>query len=655
MHQLPTGMPGTDPTPSHLPQNGENDGTANVCPESEPGKKSVDKVGSECKMPHPQSREYLGPLGRFRIPKKLKDLSRRPSLESSEKPPPLFYHPLFSSSKEKVAQASNRQQASVDSSDFSMEMALDLHSTPSDQPYTAPSHPKRDTSFGSLRKTSVPSSLSEGASLETSNSQQSLVTPNASFRAPSGMPEGTPSPKVHWMSPLAPTHGRRSSSENTRAGKIALTPLGQISIRKLSHKFSSVKLRGMFSDRAADKEADKATEDRVAAATPARMTSGPVSGSVSPSTPLATHIGAFMTGPYYTCPTWERGTDVYWEKDPDVKWSDSKQLITFKSSLVKYLKDSGHTMTSNMIDAPYFRLPDIVRHRICKYLVCDEDDKPIRMNPVSAYKPVWPEEHFESLQSVLQSLERYTSVSSGFRADILATLFTIRRFHVVWSPYVMPLTSPAAVYYMRKYSGLMQHITLEFDFTKHGFSAERAASALKPGIQNIFPRVDEFIDTQLERDKDTMLFSLRVLVRRYHGSRKDENDGDRGEGKNIKCPPRSCHRLHLQNTVPYVDDDHLRILNPLKCLRGMVERARIVGCTDDYTAELIRYLWLNMPEDESERAKHCRHISPSTAYPLLPGQSSYLDYGPDRGHHVLKHPATFVGSYSDDGPEASTS
>lgn len=322
--------------------------------------------------------------------------------------------------------------------------------------------------------------------------------------------------------------------------------------------------------------------------------------------------------------------DVSWEKNPDVTWCDLRQLVAFKLSLAKFIKDSDHLMTRNMVSTPYFRLPDAVRFRICKYLVGDGENKAIRMNPIGAFRPAWPEQYFESLQSVLEPLERYTSVSSGFRADILVTLFTTRHFHVVWSPYVMPLTSPAAVYYMRKYSGLMQHVTLEFDFAKLGFGAEPGAHELRPGIQNMYPRVDEFIDAQKEREELSTLFSLRILVRRYHGRRKVEGmvRGEEGEGTGSHCT-----------------DKHLKVLDSLKCLGGIVKRARIVGCSEEYTNDLIRYFWVDMPQDEKEWIKHCRRIAPSTLYPLLPGQSSYLDYGPGRGRHIVKHPATFIGPY----------
>lgn len=345
-------------------------------------------------------------------------------------------------------------------------------------------------------------------------------------------------------------------------------------------------------------------------------------------------------------PPWERSLDVTWERDPDVTWSDLKQLMAFKTSLIKFIQDSKHLPVRNMVDTAYFRLPDAVRYRICKHLVGDGGRKAIRMNPVAAFRRVWPDDYFESLQSVLQSLERYTSVSSGFRADILVTLFTTRHFHVVWSPYVMPLTSPAAVYFMRKYSGLMQHITLEFDLTKLGFAAEPAAHALKPGIQNIYPRVDEFVHAQKERDRCSTIFNLRILVRRYYGNRESggNNNEDEAKGKEGReAGPRNGHAS--QKAEPYCADEHLKIMDSLKCLRGMVERVRIVGCSEEYTSDLIRYLWKDMPEGTSERMKHCRRTAPSTLYPFLPGQLSYLDYGPVKGKQIVKHPRTFVSAY----------
>lgn len=148
------------------------------------------------------------------------------------------------------------------------------------------------------------------------------------------------------------------------------------------------------------------------------------------------------------------------------------------------------------------------------------------MNSRGFYRPVWPVESFVSLQRVLDELEPYTSVSFGFRADILVTLFTTRHFHVVWSPYVMPQTSPAAVYYMRRYAGIMQWLTVEFDFSKLGFGPDHGASGLLPGIWNVYPRVDEFIDSQMERDQASTLFSLQVLVRRYYGMRKSVSEDE---------------------------------------------------------------------------------------------------------------------------------
>jgi hypothetical protein len=88
-------------------------------------------------------------------------------------------------------------------------------------------------------------------------------------------------------------------------------------------------------------------------------------------------------------------------------------------------------------------------------------------------------------------------------------------------------------------------------------------------------------------------------------------------------------------------------LNALRCLRGRVERARVVGCTEHLTAELLRYLWEDIPEDESQQLDHYHRVTPSTMYPLIPGQWSYLDYGSTAGCKLVKHQQRAVEQDSD--------
>ena len=180
----------------------------------------------------------------------------------------------------------------------------------------------------------------------------------------------------------------------------------------------------------------------------------------------------------------------------------------------------------------YFQLPDPVRFGIMRHVLASHnpDNKPIRMNnpvflweawPVNRHrKPkVWSTDYFDSLENVLSSLDPYTSVCTAMRADILATLFLIRRFHVVYSPFVGRQSQPAATKYMDRYGPLMASITLEVDFTKLGGGLNPNATSLSPtaALKRTTKLVEGFVQSQLPRE--TSIQDLRVLVRRYRGVR----------------------------------------------------------------------------------------------------------------------------------------
>ncbi|KXX74618.1 hypothetical protein MMYC01_208456 [Madurella mycetomatis] len=96
--------------------------------------------------------------------------------------------------------------------------------------------------------------------------------------------------------------------------------------------------------------------------------------------------------------------------------------------------------------ARYFRLPDSIRFMVMTYVLRhhNHNGKVIRMNSPVYLQPAWPinsktgpalwsTDYFKSLEAVLFSLARYTSVCFAMRVEVLATLFIIRRFHVVYS------------------------------------------------------------------------------------------------------------------------------------------------------------------------------------------------------------------------------
>ncbi len=54
--------------------------------------------------------------------------------------------------------------------------------------------------------------------------------------------------------------------------------------------------------------------------------------------------------------------------------------------------------------------------------------------------------YFDSLHTVLSELEDYLSVCPAMRIEVMAMLFTTRRFHVVYSSYVTAGSSPRRYY-----------------------------------------------------------------------------------------------------------------------------------------------------------------------------------------------------------------
>lgn len=295
--------------------------------------------------------------------------------------------------------------------------------------------------------------------------------------------------------------------------------------------------------------------------------------------------------------------------------------------------------------SPYFQLPDAVRFKIMKYLLATHHhhDKPIRMNHPVFLCEVWPisrfgkrdvesASYFDSLQSVLSSVERYTSVCPAMRADVLATLFLTRRFHVVYSPHVRTETQPAATHYMDRYGPLMASITLEVDFTKlaGGWRPECVHFDALWGLKSVKARLEDFVQHQLTRH-NTTIRDLRVLVRRYHGFRptipleslrpnqKENHHHHRRhqtpttsaspspspspsppsttiQPPSPPTPPStppstSTSTPTPQKPTPYTSTAHIaHTLAPLKSLGPLVSTLTLTGIPQSFAAELISAL-----------------------------------------------------------------
>jgi hypothetical protein len=264
----------------------------------------------------------------------------------------------------------------------------------------------------------------------------------------------------------------------------------------------------------------------------------------------------------------------------------------------------------------------------------------------------WSTDYFDSVESVLSPLGSYTSVCSAMRADVLATLFLTRRFHVVYALGVTGTLQPAATKYMDRYGPLMAYVTLEVDFTRLGGSWKPEAANLDglAGLRGVRALVERFVERQLAGRQGIALRDLRVLVRRYYGFRP----------ASMSSSASSSHPPEKAAATPYTPDEHISyVLDPLKRLDGSrIDALTFSGTSKSYALELVASLrdsnsnpgGASHSDSDSNahdgRAREEQNLQdkdrgddilyrlPAREWPLLlPGsnQGCVVDCGPDRG------------------------
>ena len=196
----------------------------------------------------------------------------------------------------------------------------------------------------------------------------------------------------------------------------------------------------------------------------------------------------------------------------------------------------------------------------------------------------------------------------------MVTFCTSRRFHVTVSPYLGPKFSPLAVDFLHRHSTFMSDLTVEFDFTKLGYGPDPRAAALGPGVVNMGAWVADLVRAQRKRQSFTTLAELTLLCRRFYGNR-----------------PAPAGYDGAPAPAPYAGEEHQDVIKPLWALRGLVDTVRLAGFSDPFTLTTIVCLFFPMPEDPRRRDAQWERTFPCDAWPLLPGQRAWLDYGPDGG------------------------
>ncbi|KAI5458230.1 hypothetical protein BGZ63DRAFT_392947 [Mariannaea sp. PMI_226] len=268
---------------------------------------------------------------------------------------------------------------------------------------------------------------------------------------------------------------------------------------------------------------------------------------------------------------------------------------------------------------------------------------------------------------------------------------------------------------MNKYGMYAQHISVEVDLSRLGCGSSSDAAALLPGLEHIEALIHDFVQSQLRRDTRQPVASLILLCRRFYGERYQEpfatsftersstaSNHSRLSHRsdplfgvvNMRTPSPGIERTSsgsspvrspyfypeeaiidampgddiidtelLKNqeedktpASPYVlihgadycPDSYLTMCDSFLHLRGLVDSLRMCGFGETYTNNFITSFF-SCNQTDMERSAY--RVSPSTIWPRLSGQKSYVDVGEGQHYTLDDHSAVASGVTAAGQPE----
>ncbi|KAF4337946.1 alpha beta hydrolase fold [Fusarium beomiforme] len=351
-----------------------------------------------------------------------------------------------------------------------------------------------------------------------------------------------------------------------------------------------------------------------------------------------------------------------WDRTLDAVYHGAFEKGSFETVLGAFYEDHARKKPSS----GYFRLPDSVRYRICQYLH-PQCDKPMRLNKHALSRDAWRKEDFEAPSSTLLQLASYFEVSFAFRADVLVAFLQDTKLHTVLSPFTGPRISPLATTWLNNYGMYASNIVIELDMTHLGCGPDPGAVALLPNTEQIEKLLQDFVKAQMKRKESCPMESLVLLCRRFHGkrpkvlaelsrairSRPGSRSASRSVSRSAKTPEpyspaaTTPRRYNFEGEVrglrspaspelvspthpsaslveEYCPDSYLLFCNNILRLKGRIGSVRMCGFSEEYTAPFMGTLFSN---NSKVTKSYAYRVAPSTIWPKLSGQKSYVDMG----------------------------
>lgn len=380
-----------------------------------------------------------------------------------------------------------------------------------------------------------------------------------------------------------------------------------------------------------------------------RSTSNPFKNRSQPVTPVTPNTPVSPKFPRLRPPVnVPRQNLPAWDRSFDAVCHSATTKASFEKVLSSFFENHGRKKPSS----GYFRLPDSVRLQICRHLLPD-NHKPLRLNKFPFNRDVWRTQDFASPYSTLGQISPYLEVSFAFRADVLVAFLLETRLHAVFSPFIGPRVSPLATTWLNDYGSYASNIVVELDMSHLACGPTPDAAYLLANTEKTALRLKYFVEAQLQRSESCPIESLVLLCRRFFGKRPIAEEPEPSSTTTSRPPSRGLrtpepysprgNSLKRHNSEPdemlflspvssretfpdplplrenYCPDGYLLFCNNILRLKGRIASIRMCGFSEDYSTRLIGTLFTDQKNVVGYR------ITPSTIWPKLSGQKSYID------------------------------
>lgn len=174
-----------------------------------------------------------------------------------------------------------------------------------------------------------------------------------------------------------------------------------------------------------------------------------------------------------------------------------------------------------------------IRHNIYHFMFSTRPGyKLVTLSKDFATKDVFPPDYFITPWEILKEVEGALLTSREMHDEVMTYFWQTYRFHVTFSPFTVgPTFSGLSIKWLNMYADRVNHLTVEFDLTKLGYSAAKDANLLKPALSKVDKVIIDLVGAIRRRGGINNMSDLHLMLRRFDGLRPLPEGAAKGAGE----------------------------------------------------------------------------------------------------------------------------